>query len=306
VGAGTAPAKPLAGAAPAAGLSAPTKPLVGAAPVAAPAGRSGMVAVPAAPIPKAFLDEEEDEPTHVAPFAMRAALAQQTVPSVYEDDDEDEDGDQTKVAPDAILTAAIHASKMKDEPPVESSVPTVRPPPEAADSALDQNAFPTVRPPPGMELPEAEAEAAEAADPAPSTRRSQPIAVDPPVSERKPLIAEEPPPPSMKPVTKAVPPPPDPASAAKNEDVDLSKMVGSVRPPASIKPPAGDLFPTTTAQKAEAAKLAADLASPPALVPAPESESAPAPQGRNRAMVALAIVFLLIAAVIFLTQQTFW
>ncbi|MFO0592287.1 MAG: protein kinase [Polyangiaceae bacterium] len=82
----------------------------------------------ATPLPKIHLDDEEEEATHVAPLAMKTALAKKTaVPSVYEDEEEDED--RTRVAPDAVLTAAIQASRETDDPESnQNAIPTVRPP----------------------------------------------------------------------------------------------------------------------------------------------------------------------------------
>ncbi len=95
---------------------------------------TSVVQVPkASAVPKIHEDDDEDEATHVAPMAMRQALAKQTVPSVYQDDEDEEEGDRTRVAPDAVLTAAIKASR--------------EPTPEMQAVESDQNTIPTVRPP---------------------------------------------------------------------------------------------------------------------------------------------------------------
>ncbi|MBK8256139.1 MAG: protein kinase [Polyangiaceae bacterium] len=78
------------------------------------------------PVPKAYTDDDDNEPTHVAPMALRSALAQKTVPKAYTDDEEEE-GEATRVAPDAVLRAAITASKTADEPD-QNRIDTVRPP----------------------------------------------------------------------------------------------------------------------------------------------------------------------------------
>lgn len=78
------------------------------------------------PVPKAYTDDDDDEPTHVAPMALRSSLAQKTVPKAYTDDEEEE-GEATRVAPDAVLRAAITASKTADEPD-QNRIDTVRPP----------------------------------------------------------------------------------------------------------------------------------------------------------------------------------
>src|SRR5262249_2409522 len=65
------------------------------------------------------------------------ALAQKTVPTVY-GEDEDE-GDQTKVAPDDVMKAAIRASR--------------EPASERKQDKADQDAIDTVRPPPDKDAP---------------------------------------------------------------------------------------------------------------------------------------------------------
>lgn len=215
-------------------------------------------------IPKAYVDDEEQEPTHVAPFAMRAALAKQTVPSVYSDDEEEEDGDRTKVAPDAVLTEAIRASRSNEIP--ESTIPTVRPPPEPGP---DQNVIPTVRPPPDTASADA----------------PTPVATEAPK------------------VSAAGAPTPPPSS-----DVDFSGLLGS-KPPAGgtaaaaspsalhVSAPPSDLFPM-----AGLAPLTSEPAAPSVRSPGQETAPEVVPQGRNKAMVVGAILFLLLAVVIFVTQ----
>ena len=89
-------------------------------------------------LPKVYTDDDDDdEPTHVAPSDMRRALAQKTVPKVFDDDEEDE-GEATRVAADHVIAAGIAASRATHpEPkPRPDDVPTVRPPaPSAADLA---------------------------------------------------------------------------------------------------------------------------------------------------------------------------
>lgn len=239
-------------------------------------------------VPKAYVDSEEDEPTHVAPFAMRAKLAQQTVPSVYTDDEEDEE--RTAVAPDAVLTAAIRASRENVVP--DSSVPTVRPPAfDTGEHSSDQNAIPTVRPPPDLEAAEASPPEIKAPESkAPDTKSSPeapaaPTRSAPSGSSRAPASAR----------------PGAPSGPPASGDVDFGRLLGSQRPPppaaAAGNEPAGELFPTGSGP-------AAIEPAPPASIREQARDSTPVapPQGRNKLMVAGAILFLVLAVVIFLTQ----
>ncbi len=148
-------------------------------------------------------DADDDEATHVAPMMMRQALAKKTVPSVYQDDEDEEEADRTRVAPDAVLTAAIKASR--------------EPSPDATSSESDQNTIPTVRPP-GLARAESDAPGGNTLPDAPelTSNGTQKLAVEK-IAAARPAGAAAPKPAANKPLgekTAIVRPAPAKALAA--------------------------------------------------------------------------------------------
>ena len=201
-------------------------------------------------------DEEEEEATHVAPMAMRQALAQRTVPTVYEDDEEEED--RTRVAPDALLTAAIRASK--------------DPSPDSVRSQSDQNTIPTVRPP-GL--------ARDNDPPAEST-----LSDGPPVTEggTQVMPTQRPGPASSKPASNKAPPaktpaPPVTAHKAPARSPVMGPAIGRVPVAGGAKSPVmGPAIAQVPVRgKAPPPRIAVPKAPDPAPAPPPE-EPPPTPR----------------------------
>ncbi|MEZ4293679.1 MAG: protein kinase [Polyangiaceae bacterium] len=190
------------------------------------------------PVPKAYEDDDDDdEPTHVAPMALRAALAQQTVPKAYTDDEEDEE-EQTRVAPDAVLTAAIRASRSTEQDDVDQNrIDTVRPPaPIEPPASHRKGRTPaelagepdTVRPKAGAAGPPSSNKASKGASPgllrplksglAAPNKPSQPAAKKAPPPAKVAIPA----PPGSQ--DKAVPAPADKASSASPAAADKAPL----------------------------------------------------------------------------------